>query len=98
MNMLELTLADTLETNCVSYWHEEMVMTLDSTTVQRSPLLDTYEAAEYLGVPRQTLAVWRTRHKKTGPAYVRMGRWIKYRRDDLDAYIDAQRVTPQRHV
>ena len=62
-------------------------------TVHR-PLLSTFQAADYLGVPRQTLAVWRTRHSRTGPAWVKIGRHVKYRPADLDAWIDAQTVTP----
>lgn len=57
-----------------------------------APLLSTFEAADYLNVPRQTLAVWR--HHRTGPVYVRVGRHVMYRRNDLDAWIDAQAVHP----
>jgi hypothetical protein len=69
-------------------------MTADAAAIPRSPLLDTYQAAAYLGVPRQTLAVWRTRHHPTGPAWVRIGRHIKYRQEDLDTYIHTHRITP----
>ena len=68
---------------------------MDTATTERSsPLLDTFEAARYLGVPRQTLAVWRTHNKRCGPPYIRLGRHIKYRRTDLDAWIDTQAVHP----
>lgn len=58
------------------------------------PLLSTFDAADYLGVPRQTLANWRTR-EHAGPAYVRIGRRVMYRRADVDAWIQARRTDPQ---
>jgi len=60
-----------------------------------SPLLSTFEAADYLGIPRQTLAVWRSCNGHGGPAYVRLGRYIKYRIEDLDEFIRSQRVVPR---
>ena len=52
----------------------------------RSQLLTRREAAAYLGVSEQTLAMW----KCTGRyslAYVKIGRLVKYRLSDLDAFI-----------
>jgi len=57
------------------------------------PLLSTFDASEYLGVPRQTLANWRTR-EHTGPVYVRVGRRVMYRRVDVDAWIEAHLADP----
>ena len=70
-------------------------MSTDTAPAWKSPLLSTFEAADYLGVPRQTLAVWRSRDVRQGPAYVPMGRHVKYRLADLDAFIAARRVVPQ---
>ena len=53
-------------------------------------LLSTFEAAEFLGVPRETLAVWRMR--KTGPRYSKIGRHVKYRQADLDAWVEAHTI------
>ena len=40
-------------------------------------LLNTVEAAEYIGVKRGTLEIWRL--KKTGPDYVKLsGRCVRY--------------------
>jgi len=50
-------------------------------------LLSRKEAADYLGVTEQTLAIW----KCTGRynlAYVKIGRLVKYRRSDLNAFIN----------
>ncbi|MDR2565907.1 MAG: helix-turn-helix domain-containing protein [Bifidobacteriaceae bacterium] len=60
-----------------------------------SPLLSTYQAAEYLGVPRQRLAQWRCAKPPKGPAFIVVGRFVKYKRTDLDSWIDAQRVATQ---
>ncbi|MDR0592479.1 MAG: helix-turn-helix domain-containing protein [Bifidobacteriaceae bacterium] len=54
--------------------------------------MSTYQAAEHLGVPRQTLAQWRCAKPPKGPSFVVVGRFVKYKRADLDAWIDAQRV------
>lgn len=48
------------------------------------------EAAELLGVAAKTLQGWRWR--KTGPAYLKIGRRIRYRITDLTCYLDSQTV------
>ncbi len=48
-------------------------------------LMSTDEAAKYLSAKPLTLVAWR--HKKQGPAYVKMGGQVRYRQGDLDAYI-----------
>jgi predicted DNA-binding transcriptional regulator AlpA len=51
-------------------------------------LLTPEEAGRLLGVGIQTLSNWRTR--KVGPIYVKVGqRLIRYREDDLQAFVDA---------
>jgi excisionase family DNA binding protein len=52
-------------------------------------LLTIAEAAEVLRTPVATLRYWR--HRNTGPRSFRLGRRVLYRRDDLRAWIDAQR-------
>ena len=51
-------------------------------------LLTAEQAAEYLHVQMQTLANWRGTGK--GPAFVRIGRLIRYRLESLDRWIDSQ--------
>lgn len=52
------------------------------------------DAADYIGVPAGTLKAWRT-HPDRGPdlPYVKHGTAnnapVRYRRSDLDAYLDA---------
>jgi excisionase family DNA binding protein len=50
-------------------------------------LLSVKEAADYLGVKPATIYDWRTDNK--GPRAVKVGRLVKFRESDLDAYIDA---------
>lgn len=49
-------------------------------------LLDTEEAARFLGIARNTLEVWRSAGRYALP-FVRVGRRIKYRRADLDTWL-----------
>jgi len=44
------------------------------------------KAAEYLDVTTRTLANWRCRGYPSIP-YIKLGRSIKYRENDLDAYL-----------
>lgn len=51
-------------------------------------LLTPQVLAEGLGVPVQTLYVWRT--KGAGPRAIKVGRHLRYRRSDVEAWLDAQ--------
>jgi excisionase family DNA binding protein len=51
-------------------------------------LLTITEAAELLRAPVATLRYWR--HCNAGPRSFRLGRRVLYRRDELNAWIDAQ--------
>ena len=55
-------------------------------------LLTDEEVAELVGVTIQTLAIWRSNGE--GPAYVKLGRQVFYRRADILAWIDGSVVTP----
>ena len=58
-----------------------------------SEWLDPVTAGQYLGgIARATLAEYRV--KGIGPAYSKVGGFIRYRRADLDAYMEAGRVVP----
>ncbi len=41
-----------------------------------------------IGIPEKTLANWRSQGK--GPKYLKVGRHVRYRMPDLDAWLDAQ--------
>jgi len=55
---------------------------------------DQTAVAEYLGVPPRTLEDWR--HKRTGPPFVKVGQRVRYRKADVDQWMERQTVKPQR--
>ena len=61
-----------------------------------NPNLTPDQAAEYLRLSERTLIRWRNR--RVGPAWVKVGRRVLYRRSDLDSWMDNQRVVPVREV
>lgn len=50
-------------------------------------LLTTSEAADYLRQTASTLAHWRS--SGSGPQFIRLGRRVVYRKDDLVSYVDS---------
>lgn len=54
-------------------------------------LLDNESAAEFLGVSPTTLPRWRW--AGTGPAYLKVGRSIRYRRSDLEKWLAGRLVS-----
>jgi hypothetical protein len=52
------------------------------------------EAAQILQVAPNTLRKWRC--YRTGPAYVRMGRCIRYLEKDLAEYLMVKRIDPKK--
>ena len=61
------------------------------TTAYRELVTET-QAAEYLGLSTKTLQSWRWR--KTGPPYVKLGGAVRYRPEDLEAWLQESRVAP----
>jgi excisionase family DNA binding protein len=55
---------------------------------------DTPLAAAHLGVKPHTLEVWRSSGRYAVP-FVRVGRLIKYRRSDLDAWLASRTVNAE---
>lgn len=53
------------------------------------PLLTTEQAAALLGTTRRTLEDWRL-HPHLGPVFVKLGRMVRYRAGDLEAFIEAR--------
>lgn len=48
-------------------------------------VMTTLQAAEYLQVSKQKLEI--DRHRGRGPAFCKIGRIVRYRKLDLDAYL-----------
>ena len=53
---------------------------------RRSELMDTEDAAQYIGATTRTLEVWRCT-KRHCIRYLKVGRCVRYRRGDLDAFL-----------
>lgn len=58
------------------------------TTTGPSINLDERQAAEYLSLSPRTLQTWRQRGN--GPRFLKLGRSVRYRRADLDAFIESR--------
>ena len=56
-----------------------------------TPLLTTVQAAQILGIKPQTLAYWRC-VKRYGLPYVKVGKNCRYKRSDIEAFIENRRV------
>lgn len=54
-------------------------------TEESMKLLNTQQAADFLGIPEATLRHWR--HVRIGPRSVRLGRHVRYIHSDLEAYV-----------
>ncbi|MGY1685697.1 helix-turn-helix transcriptional regulator [Geodermatophilus sp. SYSU D00867] len=53
-------------------------------------LLTVEEVANYLGVPKATIYSWASRG--LGPRRHKVGRYVRYRAADIDAWVEAQAV------
>jgi excisionase family DNA binding protein len=51
-------------------------------------LLTIDDLSNYLGIPKGTLYQWRS--KGYGPDGIRVGKYVRYRPDDVDAWIEQQ--------
>lgn len=51
-------------------------------------LIDEVTLALRLGVSRSTLQSWR--YEGCGPRFIKLGRLVRYRNADIDAYLQAQ--------
>lgn len=54
-------------------------------------LLNSEDAAFYLDLSKRTLETWRCKQKYSIP-YVKIGNAVRYAIDDLNAYIERQKV------
>jgi predicted DNA-binding transcriptional regulator AlpA len=54
--------------------------------------LTEHDVARVLGLSVKTMSNWRNRDQ--GPPYVKLNRAVRYRRTDLDAWIESRTVRP----
>jgi len=59
---------------------------------QQQRLLTPRDVATFVGVPEPTLAQWR--YLRTGPAFIKVGKHVRYRATDVEAWLSAHTVRP----
>jgi Helix-turn-helix domain len=67
---------------------------MNSKAIDSDALLTEAEAADFLRLSVRTLQAWRIRI--AGPAFVQVGRAVRYRRRDLIRWIEANTVSQSR--
>jgi excisionase family DNA binding protein len=60
------------------------------TLTETEPLMTPQEVADFLAMPVLTLQTWRA--KRTGPRVYRVGRHVRYRREDVEAWLEKQQA------
>jgi excisionase family DNA binding protein len=65
---------------------------IENQSIQDKEILTDKETAFYLGLADRTLRDWRKKGK--GPAFVRMGTKIRYRKTAINEYLDIFTVPP----
>lgn len=61
--------------------------------MEEKTVLNSRQASAYLGCSESVMRLWRSQGQ--GPRYFRAGKLIRYRRADLDAWIEARLCDPQ---
>jgi predicted DNA-binding transcriptional regulator AlpA len=61
-------------------------------TIDPEELISERETAALLFQRPTTLTAWR--HENRGPAYLKIGRAVRYRRSDVNAWLGARRREP----
>jgi excisionase family DNA binding protein len=57
-----------------------------------SDLLSPQDLADYLGVPVRTVYAWN--HHSTGPTPIHVGKHVRYRREDVEAWLRSNEKEP----
>ena len=71
-------------------------MTITTSEPSLGQLLTPEDVSSFLGVPIGTLANWR--YLGRGPTFVRIGRHVRYRPEDLGTWIDRCAVGRRRDL
>lgn len=67
-----------------------------ATPKHEDPLWSTDQAANYVCYSASRLHQWRAERNNPGPAFLQLGRRVRYRKSDLDAWLAAARVESSR--
>lgn len=70
-------------------------MQMDTVSLTATNALREADAAAYVGLSRAYLR--QARMHGRGPAFVRIGRAVVYRRDDLEAFLAQHRIETRNH-
>ena len=62
--------------------------------INLNPLVNEHEAARLLDVAVQSLRNWR--HQRRGPVYLKISRSVRYRLEDLENFMDSNRIDPEK--
>jgi len=65
--------------------------TINLITAKNSELLSTHQASLYIGVSPGTLEVWRCTKRYQIP-FIKVGRLVRYRKSELDNFLDHRTV------
>lgn len=60
-------------------------------TTPKATVMNVQQASEYLGLAVSTLNKWRCHG--CGPVFIKMGRAVRYRVEDLEAFMSSARLT-----
>lgn len=71
--------------------HQQTHTTQSLISSKASDTMSPDEAAAYLGVEPSTLAIWRCTKRYPLP-YIKVGRLVRYRKTDLDAFLRSRTV------
>ncbi len=63
--------------------------TIAERTFQPTDLLTDSEVAQYLRLTAHTLRCWRSARSQTGLRFIRLGRQIRYKFSDVQAWIES---------
>ncbi len=56
--------------------------------------LNETRVAELMGLAVQTLRNWR--YLRKGPPYLKIGRSVRYKSDDIDNYLTSKKIDPEK--
>ncbi len=68
-------------------------MTTEQSRSHLSRLLTVQELADLLQIPAKTIYTWR--YKRMGPPAVPMGKYLRFRPEDVGAWLDARADAPR---